>query len=92
MEITDFYEAELKMYEKQEGEDINEHSKNTTSVTIREEIDEVSQRTAEVNLSLVIQNAGTKGNKIQFESPVTEQEAANASDDSGDLELSDIAS
>jgi hypothetical protein len=41
---------------------------------------------------LAIQNAGADGNKIQFASTVIAKEAADASDDSGDLELSDIAS
>lgn len=42
MEITDFYEAELKLHEKQGGEGTEEHSEDGTSVTNREEIDEVS--------------------------------------------------
>lgn len=42
MEITDFYEAELKLYEKPGGEGINEHSEDPALVTNRAETDEVS--------------------------------------------------
>jgi hypothetical protein len=47
-----------------------------------------------VNLSLAIKNDGAVGDKIQFDCTVieSEKEVANPSNDSSDLELSDIAS
>ena len=42
VEITDFYEAELKLYEKLGGDELDEQSEDTTLGTNREEIDEVS--------------------------------------------------